>query len=132
MALLIINLMMETDAHWRAAINAELPDLEVRFWPDIGDPTDIEYGDYTEGLTLSISLPIFKVLKGDTPMPKKAPGRADRDGLTIVQLMDMFPTENAASEWFESVIWPGGRHCPKCGSLRTREASHKKMPYLVH
>ena len=56
-------------------------------------------------------------------------GKSHREGLTLVQLMDMFPTEEAATEWFESVIWPGGRHCPKCGSLRTREASHAKMPY---
>ena len=28
--------------------------------------------------------------------------------------MDMFPTEKAATAWFESVIWPDGRHCPKC------------------
>ena len=62
-------------------------------------------------------------------MARKGPGQAHREGLTIVQLMDMFPTEKAATEWFESVIWPSGRHCPKCGSLRTREASHKKMPY---
>ncbi len=62
-------------------------------------------------------------------MAKKAPGKAHREALTLVQLMDMFPTEEAATEWFESVIWPDGRHCPKCGSLRTREASHKKMPY---
>ena len=47
MALLISNLMMGTDADWRAAINAELPDLEVRFWPDIGDPADIEYIAFT-------------------------------------------------------------------------------------
>ena len=39
--------------------------------------------------------------------------------------MDMFPTEEAAVAWFESVIWPNGRHCPKCGSVRTREASHR-------
>jgi len=57
------------------------------------------------------------------------PGKTYRDGLTIVEMMDMFPTEDAAREWFESIIWPNGRHCPKCGSLRTREASHKKMPY---
>ena len=62
-------------------------------------------------------------------MSKKAPGRADRDGLTVIELMDIFPTEQAAVDWFESVIWPTGRHCPKCGSVRTREASHKKMPY---
>ena len=62
-------------------------------------------------------------------MAKKAPGKAHREGMTVVQLMDMFPTEEAATEWFESVIWPDGRHCPKCGSVRTRDASHQKMPY---
>ena len=61
-------------------------------------------------------------------MAKKAPGKAHRDGLTLVQLMDMFPTEEAATAWFESVIWPDGRHCPKCGSERTGKASHAKMP----
>ena len=62
-------------------------------------------------------------------MAKIGAGKAYREGLTIVQLMDMFPTEAAATQWFEETIWPDGRHCPKCGSLRTREASHKKMPY---
>ena len=62
-------------------------------------------------------------------MAKKAPGKAHREGLTVVELMDMFPTEEAAAAWFESVIWPDGRHCPKCGSLRTSGASHAKMPY---
>ena len=63
-------------------------------------------------------------------MPKKAPGKAHREGVTLVQLMDMFPTEEAATEWFEAVIWPDGRHCPKCGSERTREVKNAKpMPY---
>ena len=62
-------------------------------------------------------------------MARKAPGKAHREGITLVQLMDMFPDEEAATEWFESIIWPNGRHCPKCGSERTREASHKYMPY---
>ena len=62
-------------------------------------------------------------------MAKKAPGKSHREGLTVVELMDMFPTEEAATEWFKSIIWPDGRHCPKCGSVRTREASHAKMPY---
>ena len=64
-------------------------------------------------------------------MAKKGPGRACREGLTIVQLMDMFPTEEAATAWFESVLWPDGeRHCGKCGSVRTREVpSAKPMPY---
>ena len=63
-------------------------------------------------------------------MTKKAPGKAHREGLTLVQLMDMFPTEEAATAWFESVVWDDGRHCPKCGSLTTREVPKAKpMPY---
>ena len=64
-------------------------------------------------------------------MVKKAPGKAHREGLTLVQLMDMFPTEGAATDWFESVVWPDGeRHCGKCGSARTSEVPNAKpMPY---
>ncbi|MDE2987624.1 MAG: IS1595 family transposase [Chloroflexota bacterium] len=46
-----------------------------------------------------------------------------------MQLADMFPTEEAAREWFESRIWPNGRVCPRCESDKTTEASHAKMPY---
>ncbi len=62
-------------------------------------------------------------------MAQKAPGKAHREGLTLIQLMDMFPTEEAASKWFESVLWITGRCCGKCGSLRTTHATHKYMPY---
>ena len=62
-------------------------------------------------------------------MMKKAPGRAHRKGISLIQLMAMFPNEEAATKWFESVLWPNGRCCGHCGSTRTRNASHKKMPY---
>ena len=64
-------------------------------------------------------------------MAKKAPGKAHREGVTIVELMDMFPTEEAATAWFESAVWPvGERYCGKCGSTRTREVPNAKpMPY---
>ena len=62
-------------------------------------------------------------------MGHKAPGKSDREGLTMVQLCDMFPTEESAREWFESRVWPTGRHCPRCGSTGTCESSHAKMPY---
>ena len=63
-------------------------------------------------------------------MAHKAPGKSDREGITLVQLADMFPTEDAAREWFEARIWPDGRHCPNCGSIRTHEADGgNKMPY---
>ena len=63
-------------------------------------------------------------------MTRKAPGKSHREGMTLVQMMDMFPTEEAATEWFESVIWPDGRHCPKCGSVETKPVPNAKpMPY---
>ena len=43
--------------------------------------------------------------------------------------MDMFPSEEAATKWFEAVLWPTGRCCGKCGSIRTQPATHEKMPY---
>ena len=62
-------------------------------------------------------------------MAQKAPGKAHREGISVIELGDMFPDEEAAREWFESHVWPNGRHCPRCGSTRTHEASHVKMPY---
>ena len=62
-------------------------------------------------------------------MAHKSPGKSDRKGITMVQLCDMFPTEESAREWFEARIWPDGRFCPDCGSMNTRVASHNNMPY---
>ena len=59
----------------------------------------------------------------------KAPSKAHREGITVVQLMDMFPDEEAARQWFEQRLWNGQRRCGHCGSLRTGKASHAKMPY---
>ena len=62
-------------------------------------------------------------------MARKAPGKAYREGLTLIQVTDMFPTEEAANKWFESVLWGNGRCCGKCGSVRTTQATHQYMPY---
>ena len=62
-------------------------------------------------------------------MAQKAPGKSDREGISLIELTDMFPDDEAARVWFESHVWPNGRHCPRCGSTRTHEASHAKMPY---
>lgn len=58
-----------------------------------------------------------------------APGKSYRNGLTLVDIMEMFPTENAAVKWFESALWSDGRKCGHCKGTNTREASHKTMPY---
>ena len=60
----------------------------------------------------------------------KAPGKHYREGMTLIQLMDRFPTEQAATEWFESVFWDGQRCCGKCGGIETRRVPNAKpMPY---
>ena len=59
----------------------------------------------------------------------KAPGKADREGISLMELADMFPDEQAARQWFEARKWPDGRYCPRCGSTRTHEAKHANSPY---
>ena len=63
-------------------------------------------------------------------MAHKAPGRSDREGMTILDLMRRFPTEDAARNWFEQQIWPDGRYCPHCGSTETFEnPASESRPY---
>ena len=60
----------------------------------------------------------------------KAPGKSHRHGITILELAAMFPDEQAAIDWFESRLWPNGRCCGHCGSVKTREVPNRKpMPY---
>ena len=60
----------------------------------------------------------------------KGPGRADRTGISLLELYDLFPTEDAARQWFEDVRWAAGRYCGHCGSTNTHAvASGKPMPY---
>ncbi len=47
------------------------------------------------------------------------PSHSFRKGLTIVDLVEMFPTDDAAREWFEKLIWPEGRTCAHCGNTHT-------------
>ena len=56
-------------------------------------------------------------------MAQKAPGRADREGISLLEFIDIVPDEAAARRWFESLTWPNGRHCPRCGSTDTHDAS---------
>ena len=61
---------------------------------------------------------------------RKAPGKSFRNGITLMQIMDMFPTKEAATEWFEKQVWNGQRCCGHCGSIETREVPNAKpMPY---
>ena len=63
-------------------------------------------------------------------MNRKHPGRSDRQGMSLVELMDLFPDNQAAEDWFELQRWPQGICCPECGSVRYSEIKARKpMPY---
>ena len=64
-------------------------------------------------------------------MAKKAPGRSERTGLTVLELFQMFPDEASSRIWLENIRWPEGtRHCPHCGSLKTSTVPNERpMPY---
>ena len=63
-------------------------------------------------------------------MAHKAPGKSHRKGLTLIQLMDMFPDDEAAAKWFAEGRWPDGPYCPGCGSFNVQ--SGIKHPTMTH
>ena len=58
----------------------------------------------------------------------KALGKSYRKDISFIELMDMFPNEEAARNWFESIVWTNGVVCPHCGSNRTSRYQ-KPMPH---
>ena len=63
-------------------------------------------------------------------MTKKAPGKSHRKGMSVAELISMFPDDAAAERWFTEKRWPNGAHCPSCGSTNVLSgAAHKTMPY---
>ena len=54
----------------------------------------------------------------------------DRNGISLIELTEMYPDEESAVKWFEAIQWPDGRHCGHCGSTDTKEVPNAKpMPY---
>lgn len=63
-------------------------------------------------------------------MSQKAPGKYEREGITLLDLVRMFPDDQAATVWFESVRWSAGRTCGHCKSSRTKSVPNSlPMPY---
>ena len=63
-------------------------------------------------------------------MKQKAPGRAGRKGMTLIQVMDMFPDDATAERWWIEQRWPEGVRCPYCNGERIGTPSkHPTMPY---
>ena len=52
------------------------------------------------------------------------------EGITLSELADMFPDEDAARRWCETMVWPGGElACPRCGSTNVYACTQPPMPY---
>ena len=63
-------------------------------------------------------------------MAHEAPGKSHREGITLVQLFDLFPTDDVAEQWFIAQRWPEGVRCARCDSDRVkRNGGHPRMPF---
>ena len=63
-------------------------------------------------------------------MAQKAPGKAFRKGISLIELMRRFPDDATAEAWFAETRWPNGPACPHCGSVHVLSgAKHATMPY---
>ena len=63
-------------------------------------------------------------------MAQKAPGKHFRTGLSLLDITNMFPTDEAAEQWFVELRWPDALACPYCGSTNVQAGcKHKTMPY---
>ena len=61
---------------------------------------------------------------------RKGPGQSFRKGLSLPELVRMFPDDTAAEAWLVDTRWPNGVQCPNCGSWRVQSGTeHKTMPY---
>ena len=63
-------------------------------------------------------------------MAQPGPGRAHRKGITLVELLKLFPDDEAAELFFIKKRWPDGIACHWCGSTRVQVGcKHKTMPF---
>ena len=57
-------------------------------------------------------------------------GKAFRTGIALVDLMEMFPDDEVAEDWFIQTRWPNGVACSNCGSANINDhANHPTMPF---
>lgn len=57
-------------------------------------------------------------------------GKSFRKGISLSDLFELFPDEDAAQAWFEEVRWPNGRACTRCNGSNIAEVPNAKpMPY---
>jgi transposase-like protein len=63
-------------------------------------------------------------------MTSKGPGKSQRKGMTLIELMEMFPDDATAEAWFVKSRCPEGIRCAHCKSENvSTESKHPTMPY---
>lgn len=62
-------------------------------------------------------------------MAKNAPGKANREGISLKALMRKFPDDATAEQWFVDQRWPNGVGCPRCGSLNVLDGAKHTMRF---
>ncbi len=65
-------------------------------------------------------------------MKHTSPGKGYRNGVTLADLLRMFPNDETAGKWFEAERWPSGINCPHCESTSVGSIKHPTMPYRCH
>ena len=49
--------------------------------------------------------------------------------LSLMEVYELFPNDEAAEEWFRKARWPDRMSCPRCGSFEVKRGTHPRMPY---
>ena len=63
-------------------------------------------------------------------MAHTASGKSFREGISLIDLFQMFPDDETAEQWFVETRWPDGITCAYCDSENVNDkATHKTMPY---
>ena len=64
-------------------------------------------------------------------MTHKAPGKAFREGISLMEIMDMFPDDDTARKRFEECRWPEGQvYCYDCASINIQHRpAHPRMTH---
>ena len=76
------------------------------------------------------TLDLFGTLMYYPGMAHKAPGKAHRAGISLIEIMRKFPDDATAEDWFIQRRWPHGIVCHYCGSENVQTGcQHKTMPY---
>ena len=73
---------------------------------------------------------IYRSNNLEADMAQEAPGKHYRKGLSLIEIMNLFPTDDEAEMWIEAQIWPNGPRCPHCGSPNVQAGI--KHPTMTH